>query len=306
MLIFRFFLKLHCEQRRTCLVIAGRLIFSRKSRWSENVRITSIPAPAVCYLIIFRIFGMAGYHFLNRFPGIAVTETHAWAAAHRDHVSWCKDPRSKHSPDHRSSHFPPPSSLGSIVVSSGMKVFVCVLNVGLLHIPVGSPHVSRSCKDHVVNVRKCNYDLIHSDKCHKGQAADLEQTPLWNCPIGHSLPQGEPEQSLPEASSLLQMSWKNNKIVACTCFFLEMLKKYVGNYILPTFYSGWKSQLQFSLFVQSWSLELFIGCLSGESWTFLYIWCCARIRSCHKNQQNTARWFPVWENVMFASALSEL
>lgn len=77
MLIFRIYLKLHCEQRWTFLVIAGRLIFSRESLWSENIRITSIPAPAVCSLIGFRVFCMAAPQFLNPFPGIAVTETRA-------------------------------------------------------------------------------------------------------------------------------------------------------------------------------------------------------------------------------------
>lgn len=302
MLIFRIFLTLHCEQRWTFLVIAGRLIFSRKSLWSETVRIASIPAPAVRYLIGFRVFCMVAHHFLKPFPGIAVTETHTWAAAHREMMQ-----RSKHSPDPRSSHSSPGSPSGSIVVSSGMKVFVRILPVGLPHIPVGSQHVGRSCKNHVVNARKCNYGLIHSDKCHKGQAADLDQTASWNgTAAGRSLPQGEPEQSLPEVSSLLQMSGKDNKTVACTCFFLEMFKKYTGNY----YFTDILRRLEESISMFSLCAVLIVGALCwvpfcGELDFLIYLVLCP-YKELPEESAKDREGFPVWEDSMFASTLSEL
>lgn len=66
-------MKLHCDHRRTFLVITGGLISFRKSLWSVNIRIASIPAPTVRGLIGSGVACTVAHLCLYIFPGIAVT-----------------------------------------------------------------------------------------------------------------------------------------------------------------------------------------------------------------------------------------
>lgn len=167
----------------------------------------------------------------------------------------------EYSPDHPSCPFAPWSSSGSIVVSSGVKVLVWVLPVGRPHIPVCSPHVSRSCtQSRTVNIRKCNYDLIHSDKCLKKRSSGW---PWAACPgnLYHwAFASTRRTRTIAARSNFMAGDvWKVSKTVVYICLSLEMIQKGIGKYIILTIYSRWKSRFQLTEVVQSWSLVVILG-----------------------------------------------
>lgn len=140
-------------------LLGFKLVFCRKPPWPVAVGVASISAPAVCFLISSRVGCTATPQSVRQLSATTEKEkmrqqlvnfiqsaSSDWSDVQRSasHVVVNATSSSVSSPDDLSSPSPSWSSPGSVVVPSGMEVFVGVLPVGLPHVSVGSTHITIS------------------------------------------------------------------------------------------------------------------------------------------------------------------